>query len=130
MVHLQSRFLIFAGLLLSFSIPVAAHHGASNYDLTKTLTLTGTVTSFYWANPHCLIHLDAMATDGTIQHWTLEMASIHTMTRRGWNKNLLKPGDKVIADTHPAQNGLPIGISADSGIIMNFTVNGRQVSSK
>ncbi len=129
MSQLKFSFLISAVFLL-VSMPVSAHHGASNYDLKKTVTLTGTITSFYWANPHSLVHLDAVGADGVIQHWTLEMASIHTMTRRGWNKNLLKPGDKVIVDTHPAQNGLPIGISADSGIIMNFTVNGRQVSSK
>jgi hypothetical protein len=111
-------------VFLLFSISASAHHGTATYDLAKTITLSGTVTGFDWENPHCLIHLDAEDDDGKIQHWTLELASPFTLEHKGWMKGSLKPGDRISAETHPARDGLPLGISASSGYIMKITVNG------
>jgi len=116
----------FAILLLSSS--VFAHHGTSRYDLDKTITLSGTVTGFDWGNPHCLIHMDVKANNGEVQHWTLELASPFTMSHVGWNKDSLKIGDEIIADTHPAKNGVALGISATSRNVMKFVVNGKPLS--
>ena len=60
---LLAMFLGAAGLLL-FSGPVLAHHGRSNYDVTGTATVKGTVTEFEWVNPHALIHLDVTGENG------------------------------------------------------------------
>lgn len=113
----------FALLLISSS--VLAHHGTSRYDLEKTITLSGTVTGFDWGNPHCLVHMDVKADSGEMQHWTLELASPFTMSHVGWNKDSLKIGDELVADTHPAKNGVPLGISATSRNVMRFVVNGK-----
>lgn len=113
----------FALLLISSSVP--AHHGTSRYDLEKTITLSGTVTGFDWGNPHCLVHMDVKADSGEMQHWTLELASPFTMSHVGWNKDSLKIGDELVADTHPAKNGVPLGISATSRNVMRFVVNGK-----
>jgi hypothetical protein len=119
-----ATFAAMAAFLL-FCIPAFAHHGTATYDLSKTITLSGTVTSFDWSNPHCLIHLDAKDEAGNMQHWTLELTSPFTLERKGWVKSSLKPGDQIAADTHPARNGLPLGISATSGYIMKIQVNGK-----
>ena len=118
------RFLSLSVTLLC-AAPLFAHHGTATYDLNKTITLDGKVTAFSWDNPHCLVHLDAKDETGSVRHWTLELASPFTMTRIGWNKNSMKAGDEVLAETHPARNGLPLGISAAAGYILKLSVNGQ-----
>ena len=114
--------------LLGVSSTVLAHHGYSVYDLKKTATLNGTIASFDWDNPHCLIHIDVMGDNGKIQHWTLELPSPFTMTRKGWAKDSLKPGDQATVETHPARNGATMGITGTSGAIMKVVVNGKPLS--
>ena len=119
------KFLPAAVLLLAISSPAFAHHGTSRYDLEKTVTLSGTVTGFDWGNPHCLVHMDVKSENGEVQHWTLELASPFTMSRAGWTKNSLMPGDTIVAQTHPARNGIALGISATSKSVMKFVINGK-----
>jgi uncharacterized protein DUF6152 len=106
--------------------PVSGHHGVTNYDMKKTITLTGTITAFDWTNPHCLAHLDAMDDSGHVRHWTLEMASTFTMSHRGWDKDTLKRGDQVTLETHPAKNDAPIGITSGPGFALKVVVNGKE----
>jgi Family of unknown function (DUF6152) len=87
--------------LLTVSSTVFAHHGNSVYDLKKTTTLSGTITTFEWDNPHCLIHIDVKADNGEVQHWTLELPSPFMMNRKGWTKDSLKPGDQCDGE-HPS----------------------------
>ena len=116
----------------SFLVPhvASAHHGVAHYDMKKTIVLTGTVTAFDWGNPHCLVHMDVMDEAGHFQHWTLEMASIFAMSKRGWSKDTVKRGDQVIAETHPAQNGIPLGISSSPDFALKFVVNGKEMSAR
>jgi Family of unknown function (DUF6152) len=116
--------------LFAVSVPAFAHHGTSRYDLAKTVTLNGTVTGFDWGNPHCLVHLDVKGDKGVVQHWTLELASPFTMSHVGWSKDSLMLGDMLIADTHPARNGLTIGISSTSRSVMKFVVNGKPLATQ
>jgi len=109
------------------SLAASAHHGTAPYDLSKTITLNGIVTSFDWGNPHCLIHVDTKDETGKIRHWTLELTSPFTLERKGWAKDSLKPGDQIAAETHPARNGLPLGMSATSGSILKIAVNGQSL---
>ena len=121
-------FLVVTILFLG-SIPISAHHGVVHYDMQKTVVLSGTMTAFNWSNPHCLVHLDVRDNDGHTQHWTLEMASPSTMSRKGWTKNTLREGDQVLVETHPARNGIPQGISAGPEFVLKIVVNGRPIVS-
>jgi len=116
--------------LLVISGTALAHHGTSRYDLDKTITLSGTVTGFDWGNPHCLVHLDVKGDKGEIQHWTLELASPFTMSHVGWNKDSLRLGDELVVETHPARNGVALGISATSRNVMKFVVNGKPLATQ
>ena len=118
---------VVAFLILS---PIFAHHGVAHYDMKKTIVLTGTLTAFDWGNPHCLVHMDVMDETGHFRHWTLEMASTFAMSKRGWGKDTLKRGDQVVAETHPAQNGTPLGISSSPDFALKFVVNGREIPSR
>jgi len=114
----------FAACLLLIAIPISAHHGTSGYDMEKVITLNGTVTSFNWSNPHCLIHIDVKDSKGDMKDWILELAAPTLMTRNGWTKDSLKPGDEVVAETHPAKNGATTGLSGASTALLKFVLNG------
>jgi hypothetical protein len=72
-----------------------AHHGSSNYDLSKPVSVKGTVTEFAFINPHSAIHLEAKDNKGNAQQWLIEADSPNNLARTGWTKNSLKPGDVV-----------------------------------
>ena len=121
-----SILILTAGIFLGSSA-ASAHHGVAHYDMKKTIILTGTVAAFDWGNPHCLVHMDVMDDNGHFQHWTLEMSSIFAMSKRGWSKDTVKRGDQVVAETHPAQNGIPLGISSGPDFALKFVVNGKEI---
>jgi Family of unknown function (DUF6152) len=123
-------FLVVAAGFAMVSSPISAHHGATNYDMKKTIVLTGTITAFDWSNPHCLAHLDVMDDSGHFSHWTLELSSTFTMSHRGWDRDTLKRGDTVIVETHAARNGAPVGISSGPGFALKIVVNGKEIPSR
>ncbi len=115
------------GILVLFSGPAMAHHGVAGYDMTKTITLHGTVTKFDWSNPHVVVYLDAKNDTGELQHWTIEFASPVHMVRAGWSKSSMKTGDDISIDTHPSRNGAPVGITSTITFILKTVVNGQSL---
>jgi Family of unknown function (DUF6152) len=97
-------------ILLIVAAPVFAHHGNSNFDIDKKLTLKATVTDWVWANPHCWLKFDATDDKGTVVHWIAETSNPADMTNLGgWSKQVFKPGDHVTVTLQPVKNGQPIG---------------------
>jgi hypothetical protein len=92
---------------------VFAHHGSAAYDMSKSLTLNGTVTSVDWNNPHCLLHFDAKDEKGEVQHWTIELYNPLWMTRAGWTRTSLKAGDPINITFHGTKSGAPNGYIRD-----------------
>ena len=111
-------------VVLTFSSSLLAHHGTAGYDMDKVATLSGTVTAFEWFNPHAVIQMDVKGPNGEVQHWLLELAAPIHMTRIGWNKNSMKPGDQIVADTHPAKNGAFIGTTGVQYNVLKVVING------
>ena|SRR5579862_9134905 len=107
-VSMRSRPLVLAfalvGVLLS-SAPVFAHHGAVAYDMKKVTTLQGIISEFRYTNPHSEIYFDVVDANGKTQKWVAEAVSVPAMSRSGWTKNSLKPGDKVSVTGNVAKNG-------------------------
>jgi hypothetical protein len=94
-----------AVLLLSGS--AFAHHGAAAYDNQKPMTLTGTVTGFQFVNPHAIISLDVKDASGKVVNWSGELTSPNHLTRYGWNKGTLKPGDQISITGSTSKAGSP-----------------------
>lgn len=93
--------------LLSAAAPVVAHHSFSaEFDVTKTVKVTGKVTSVRWSNPHAWIYIDVEA-DGKVVNWAFETATANALYRRGWRKDDLEPGTLVTAEGWLARNGTP-----------------------
>jgi Family of unknown function (DUF6152) len=106
----RAYWLLLISFVLMVSVPLAAHHGETNYDTTKMVTVKdATVTNFEFINPHTLINLDVKNEKGEIEKWTCEARSPAMLVRNGgWDKNTLKPGDVITAIGFRAKNGMNI----------------------
>ena len=99
--------IIFA--LLFVSSPLLAHHGETNYDTEKVVSVKGTVTDFQFINPHVQIFMDVKNGNGEIEKWSCEARSPIMLVRvGGWDKNTLKPGDVITASGFRSRNGATI----------------------
>lgn len=88
--------------------PAVAHHSFSaEFDVTKTITLTGKVTSVRWSNPHAWVYIDVQGADGKVVNWAFETATANGLYRRGWRKDDLEPGTVVTIEGYLARNGTP-----------------------
>jgi hypothetical protein len=99
-----------AGLVLTvnclvISVPGFAHHGTAEYDNSKTISLHGTVTAFKYLNPHVLIDFTVKDESNQVAEWTAESQSPNLLSRRGWSRSTLKPGDEVVLTGHLVKNG-------------------------
>ena len=97
-----------AACLLMIAGPLVAHHGFTNYDTEHRTTLMGTVTEFEWANPHVAIHLDVKDDRGNIERWTAETAPPAMLRRVGWDRNTIKPGDRITVSGYQLKDGSKI----------------------
>jgi hypothetical protein len=91
--------------LFLISMPLLAHHGASEYDMTKIVTLTATVKELQFVNPHTLLVFNVKDDSGKPSEWQGELPSPNLLSRRGWSRSTLKPGDQVTVIGAPAKNG-------------------------
>jgi hypothetical protein len=102
---------LFAALLglLIVSVPLSAHHGSAAFDAGKQLVMKGTVTRWFWANPHCFLSYDVKDESGNVTHWVVETSNPPDMINRGWSKEMFKPGDEVTVTVEPVKSGKPVG---------------------
>jgi len=110
---MTSKFrLVWITLAFGFAaVPLSllAHHGAAIYDETKAVTVTGVVTSWLWANPHCLLEFDVKDAKGNAVHWSAEVSNPPDMIAKGWSRKMFKPGDEAVLTMIVAKSGEPIG---------------------
>lgn len=86
--------------------PAGAHHSFAMFDPAKARTLKGTVKEFRWVNPHVSLFVLAEAPGGaTPELWAVELTSPGNLTRLGWSRRSLKPGDKVLVEINPLRDG-------------------------
>jgi hypothetical protein len=85
-----------------------AHHSWGAYDLTKWITLKGTVSQFNWSNPHISIEVEVRDERGGLQKWMAGGPSPSRMNRGGWDKDTVKPGVEITVTGNPARDGSPM----------------------
>ena len=100
---------LLAMVVTTLAAPVTAHHGNATYNYDKKISISGTVTEWIWANPHCWLKLDAKEENGEVTHWIVEASAPPTISAQGWSHNSFKPGDQVTATIIQVKNGQPIG---------------------
>ena len=84
---------------------VIAHHSFAPFDMAKERTVTGTVKSIEWTNPHTWVWLDVLNDQGAVETWGFEGMSPNYLARRGWTRTTLKPGDKISVVFRPLRDG-------------------------
>ena len=97
-------------LVLAAGSVTPAHHSTAAYD-TKTITLRNAlVKRLVWANPHCVLWFEVKDGRGRVSAWGIESGSPSALTRVGWHRTVLKPGDAIAAvEVYPARNGAQVG---------------------
>jgi hypothetical protein len=98
--------------LASAALPALAHHSFAMFDQKKVMTLEGTVVQFQWTNPHAFIELE-VPNGARAQRWSIELNSPNNLTRQGWRRSSLKPGEKISVRVAPLRNGHPGGLFLD-----------------
>ena len=97
-----------------------AHHSFAMFNRDQTMSVTGTVRDYEWANPHVWIHVMVSDEKGVPREWGFEMQSIAQDSRAGWRPDSVKPGDKITVEFHPLKDGTRGGQLA-SAVLANGT---------
>jgi hypothetical protein len=110
-----SKFGALAGFLILGA--ASAHHSVSvEFDTGQQMTFAGVVTRVEWTNPHVYFYADIKDRDGRLANWAFEAAGPNQLLRLGWNRSLLKTGDRVTVVGCPARGGAKVA-SARSVIV-------------
>ncbi len=94
-------------VVVASGIQATAHH--SNplfFDMSKAVTLEGTVVRVEWINPHVLLFLQSKDENGELETWILQGASLNNAMRQAGLKERLQPGISIAARVWPPRNPL------------------------
>src|SRR5688572_1120945 len=97
-------------------IPAWAHHSHANYDTNEFTTVSGIISEVVWTNPHVWLYMDVADAQGRPQMWALEGGSVTALMRGGWQRDSMKPGDKVSVRCHRLRDG-------SEGCLLGFFTN-------
>jgi hypothetical protein len=103
-----------AGVCLFLNASVRAHHSfATHYDASRSMELSGVVTSFDFRSPHSFIFVDVENENGDVTSWEVELHSVPVLTRMGFSATTFEPGDRITVNAWPNRsesNPLVFGI--------------------
>ena len=105
----MNRTLLGAGIaaaIVAAAAPLAlAHHSLTvEFDITRTVTMTGTITEMKWTNPHAWLYIDVKDEKGAVRNWAVEFASPNSLYRRGWRQTDLPPRSTVTVTGYPSRD--------------------------
>lgn len=122
----MTRIRTVVALAAGLAAPLLAHHSpAGIYDVTRTVTLQGTVADVQWLNPHGQFVLNVTDGAGKVVGWKVELPAPNALVQLGWKKNDLKIGDNVSVEVWVAKDGSAL---ADTRSVT--LPDGRQLSGK
>lgn len=124
-----------AATAVTASGPALAHHSAAMFDFAHPITLEGTVKEYNWTNPHISVDLVVDGKDGAPpKTWTIEASSVGVMSRAGWSKRTLQPGDKIKILFSPLRDGGAAGsitsVTLASGKTITWLTGSNQSQTK
>jgi hypothetical protein len=95
---------ITGALLALGAAPLWAHHAfSSEFDVSKPLTLKGTLSKWEMINPHSWFHIDVKGPDGKVTEWMIEGGSPNTLIRLGVTKYTVKIGTELTIEGYQAK---------------------------
>ena len=97
---------LLAVVAMAAGTQVLAHHSfAADFDASKAIRVTGTLTKVEWTNPHIYFYLDVKDESGASVKSTCESGSPGGLSRRGFKRGDLQLGDTIVVDGYRAKNG-------------------------
>ena len=103
--HILAGALIFAAIFIGGVTPTAAHHSLTvEFDITRTVTVTGVITEMKWTNPHSWLSVDAKDEQGRVTKWQIEFGSPNQLYRRGWRRSDLANNLTVTIVGYPSRD--------------------------
>jgi len=101
-----------AALMLTWVNPAVSHHSNSAYQVDQVMSITGVVKEWRWTNPHTWLYVTVDdPKDGKVE-WACEGRAPGVLGRAGWDRTVLKPGEKVTVHMSRAKDGSRVGIIA------------------
>ena len=100
----------FVAMATIATVPTSAHHSDAGIDMESVVAFEGVVTDFVWRNPHVYVLVDRAGGDDEAMEWELQMGPINVISRRGWRRDTLQPGERVSVRAHASLDGRPYGI--------------------
>jgi hypothetical protein len=97
--------LLAVGMLVGTRSAMAHHSFSAEFDNKKPIKLEGIVTKVEWTNPHVWIYLSVKDESGKVTNWGAEMGPPHGLQSRGWRRNTLEIGSKIVVNGSLAKNG-------------------------
>src|SRR5438309_8447074 len=124
---------VFAATVCGLALvgPLSAHHSIqSQFDIHKTVSISGTVAKMEWINPHSYLTVNVKGPDGKVQKWAFELGGSGALRRAGLSRadrGGIKPGDEVTASALAARDGSNSGflqeLKVADGRVYKFTTD-------
>jgi hypothetical protein len=99
--------LLAGAAVLFIATPVFGHHSNSALDMSSVTTIEGTVIEYSLRNPHSYFVVETTNQAGETVSWDVQMGSANSVMRRGWTRDTLETGDRVVVGVHAARDGRP-----------------------
>ena len=93
--------------LVSGGVLLSAHHSWP-LNMSRLVTVKGTVMEFAWENPHPMITLEVRTDDGKMEKWLVGGPAINRMEANGWAKTTVRPGDVITGTGYQFADGQKI----------------------
>jgi hypothetical protein len=111
----------------ALAAPAYAHHSFAMFDFDHTVQFDATVKEFRWTNPHVVLLVIGSSQPGEpAQVWSIELTSPGRLTRIGWTRKSLQPGDHIELQFNPLRDGNHGGAfkeaKLDSGQVLTSSV--------
>ena len=90
--------------VLAAAAPAIAHHSSSDYDDKRRMTLSGTLKSVRFINPHIGLVVDVRARGG-VQEWEFSGPSPADWRSGGWVKRVFQVGQPITITGFPKRDG-------------------------
>ena len=104
--HRTSGLTIVFGIMLAVASVSGQHTVAAKFDLTKPLTLKGTVTQIDWANPYVHVLMKVPGTGNSRPTlWAIELdSSALVLSQKGWSEAAVPLGETITVQGFAARD--------------------------
>jgi hypothetical protein len=96
-----------AGLFAIAVVPLAAHHSLTEYDASRSVTMTLVVREFHFVNPHPYLIAEARVAS-LAQEWRLELDNRFELVQIGMSSSTFVRGDRLLVSGSPGHDQKPI----------------------